>query len=291
MTKLREAFMSDGTTIRYSDEGEGPCIIALHGFPDTRNTWCSLSEALCSRSYRVVVPALRGYVPSSIPANGDYSLFRLANDVRELMDQLGIERATIIGHDWGASAAYAFSALWPDRALAIVTFAIPPLAVFPTGPGEWWTRPHNLYLRLGLLSAWWLRLGRMREVRRLYGLWSPSWLPPSGHIEHVINSLYQPERSRAAVDYYGSDAPPKGTPTIAKPISVPALIVYGSDEPQIRKAAFAKALAVVGSGSRTVMFEGAGHWPHLEQIDRSLEEILAFFDRHDVRCDAQKSSG
>ena len=268
--------MSDGTILRYRDVGSGPLILAVHGFPDTPHTWTDLSAALARAGYRVVAPALRGYAPSDIPERGDYSLHRLATDIRDLLDHLAVERAILIGHDWGASASYAMAAMWPGRIAALVALAIPPLAVFRNGLGERWARPHNLYLGLGALSDWWLRRAGFREVRRLYKRWSPHWPVPDRHLETVVSALEPRERSRAAVDYYRLGKTGQSAEDIAVPLSTPTLMIYGGDEPEPRKAAFTEAVNVTGPGSRAVMIERVGHWPHLEAPKRCLMEIRSF---------------
>ena len=96
--------------------------------------------------YRTVALALRGYAPSEPSAIGDCSLRALADDLVVVLDHFGVERGLVVGHDWGASAAYAAAALRPDRIMRMVTLAIPPFPVLPSGWRERWARPHNVYL-------------------------------------------------------------------------------------------------------------------------------------------------
>ncbi|QPC43095.1 alpha/beta hydrolase [Kaustia mangrovi] len=264
------------TRLAYRELGSGLPIVALHGFPDTYRTWDAMSGALSDDGYRVITVAMRGYAPSDVPSNEDYSLHRLARDVTELLDQLDIDRAVILGHDWGASTAYALAAIAPERVESLIALAIPPLSVFRSGWRERWARPHNIYLRYGRISNWWLRRNNFAEVRRLYDLWSPNWDVPDNHIETVIAALMPPERSRAAVDYYRASERDANAGRIIAPIAAPALMIYGADEPEVRQECFARASNVTGPGSRTVRLDGVGHWPHLEAPDLCLTEIRSF---------------
>jgi pimeloyl-ACP methyl ester carboxylesterase len=106
----------------------GPLALCLHGFPDTAWGWRHLLPELASAGFRAVAPFLRGYAPTSVPADGRYQVGALAADAIALHDALGgDERAVIIGHDWGAMATYAAAAHAPDRWRRVVAAAVPPL--------------------------------------------------------------------------------------------------------------------------------------------------------------------
>ncbi len=104
---------------------DGPLALLFHGFPDTAHTWSDLLPRLAARGLRAVAPFLRGYHPTSIPADGDYSALALGRDVLGLIEALGRAQATVIGHDWGAYASYAAANLAPERVTRLVTAAIP----------------------------------------------------------------------------------------------------------------------------------------------------------------------
>jgi pimeloyl-ACP methyl ester carboxylesterase len=105
----------DGVQLAYREEAAGTLVLLLHGFPDTARTWTRSLSFLADHNFRAVVPFQRGYFPSEIPADGDYSIRRLAADALALIDRLGATKAIIIGHDWGALAAYAAAALAPEK--------------------------------------------------------------------------------------------------------------------------------------------------------------------------------
>ena len=95
---------------------DGPLVLCLHGFPDTRHTFRYLAPHLAAKGHRVVVPSMRGYAPSSISKTNNYQLATVANDANRLHELLGgDERAVIIGHDWGAAATYPATAAEPER--------------------------------------------------------------------------------------------------------------------------------------------------------------------------------
>lgn len=108
----------NGVGIYYRDIGpRAEAVILLHGFPETGDAFASAVAVLGER-YRLIVPDLRGAGLSQRPASG-YEKKTVATDVKELMDQLGIERAHVIGHDIGARVAYAFAVQYPERLLSL----------------------------------------------------------------------------------------------------------------------------------------------------------------------------
>lgn len=108
----------NGVAIYYRDIGpRAEAVILLHGFPETGDAFASAVAALGQR-YRLIVPDLRGAGLSQRSSTG-YEKKTLAIDVKQLMDQLGIPRAHVIGHDIGARVAYAFAVQYPERLLSL----------------------------------------------------------------------------------------------------------------------------------------------------------------------------
>jgi len=93
---------SEGLRFSALAAGKGPLILCLHGFPDNYHSYDQQIPALVDAGFRVVVPMLRGYEPQSQPPDGDYHLNKMVKDVLGWIDQLGAEKAHLVGHDWGA---------------------------------------------------------------------------------------------------------------------------------------------------------------------------------------------
>ena len=113
-------------SVGYAELGpaKGEAVILLHGWPYDINSYAEVAPLLAARSYRVIVPHLRGYGSTRFrsadtPRNGEPAA--LAADVVALMDALKIERATLAGYDWGARSAASVAALWPERVKALVS--------------------------------------------------------------------------------------------------------------------------------------------------------------------------
>ncbi|MFE6051539.1 alpha/beta fold hydrolase [Kitasatospora sp. NPDC056446] len=123
----------NGVRLHLAEQGEGPLVLLLHGFPESWYSWRHQFAPLAAAGYRVVAPDQRGYARSEQPESVDaYSLLHLVGDVTALIGALGEERAVVIGHDWGAPVAWATAALRPDLVRGVAGLSVPPL---PTGPG------------------------------------------------------------------------------------------------------------------------------------------------------------
>lgn len=104
---------ANGLRFAYLEEGSGPLVLILHGFPDTAHTWDYLRPELAKRGFRAVSPFMRGYSPTDVP-DSTIDARVLGEDAVALVKALGEEEAILIGHDWGAVAAYAAVSLNPE---------------------------------------------------------------------------------------------------------------------------------------------------------------------------------
>ncbi|WP_033347946.1 alpha/beta fold hydrolase [Kitasatospora aureofaciens] len=120
----------NGVRLHLAEQGEGPLVLLLHGFPESWYSWRHQFAPLAAAGYRVVAPDQRGYARSSQPADVDkYTLLHLVGDVTALIRALGAERAVVVGHDWGAPVAWATAALRPDLVRGVAGLSVPPLPV------------------------------------------------------------------------------------------------------------------------------------------------------------------
>src|SRR3954454_24619152 len=116
---------SGGVTLDVQVEGDGQPVVLLHGFPDTKRLWSKQVPALVDAGFQVIVPDQRGYGASDKPAYVEaYSIPFLAIDATAILDHLGIERAHVVGHDWGSAVAWATAAFAPDRVDHLVALSV-----------------------------------------------------------------------------------------------------------------------------------------------------------------------
>ncbi len=270
----------NGLELAYLETGSGPLVLMLHGFPDTAHTWQPLMQALAGAGFRAVALFQRGYDPSGMPADGDYSVLTLARDALGLMDALGEETARVIGHDWGASVAYCMANLAPDRVERLVTEAIPHPRVIKPSLKLFRKAPHFILFQTGAYGRWYARRNDLAYIDYLYAYWAPNWADPSANIAQVKQGLRKPGRLEAAIGYYTSlfrDANDRDKQKIYRAkTKVPTLAFAGASDGALDMALFDAAPAAFDGPYRLVTFEQAGHFPHCEQAEDFRREVLAF---------------
>ncbi len=122
VTQVRAGLLDVGCHI--AGPQDGPAVILLHGFPYDIHSYVDVAPLLAQAGYRVIVPYLRGhgstrFLDAATPRSGQQAA--VAQDIVDLMDALGIERALLAGYDWGARTACAVAALWPERVTGVVS--------------------------------------------------------------------------------------------------------------------------------------------------------------------------
>ena len=124
----RRVVKVNGVELSVLDEGTGPLVVLLHGFPEGAYSWRHQIGPLVAAGYRVVAPDQRGYGDSSHPDSIDqYSIMHLVGDIVGLIASTGEKSATVIGHDWGAMVAWNVAAMRPDIVRGVVGLSVPPV--------------------------------------------------------------------------------------------------------------------------------------------------------------------
>ena len=121
---------TNGVRLRTVEAGEpgAPVVVLAHGFPELAYSWRHQIPVLAAAGYHVLAPDQRGYGGSSRPDDvAAYNVADLSADVIGLLDDVGAERAVLIGHDWGAPVVWGSAQLHPDRVAAVVGLSVPPV--------------------------------------------------------------------------------------------------------------------------------------------------------------------
>lgn len=264
-------------------QGEGPLVLCLHGFPDTASGWTETLGKLAAAGFKAVAPALRGYAPSAIPADGDYHPVTLGEDVLALMDAFGAERATLVGHDWGALAAHVASGMAPERVERLVTVAIPHPRVLKPSLKLAWKARHFITFQWKRSAVRKFEKADGAYVDAIYKRWSPTWRFGPQATADVRAGFREPGRIAAALGYYWAfPSSQKGArgetlkAALRVKLPMPALSFCGADDGATDPKHFEAARARYAGAYDWVLVEGAGHFPHREAPDAFHERLLSF---------------
>ncbi|MFZ1176267.1 MAG: alpha/beta fold hydrolase [Mycobacterium sp.] len=272
---------------------DAPIALCLHGFPDTPYGWRKMAPRLVESGWRVVAPFMRGYAPSSIPADGSYHVGALMADALRVRSAAGgTESDVVIGHDWGAASAAGLAAMPDSPFVKAVIMSLPPSAAFRRRGGVADRARLAGHLPRQLLRFWYImyfQLPRLPErsaswvVPRLWRRWSPGYRADED-LRHVDAAIGAPESWRAALGPYRATIrntrPPARYAELHRlwteaPV-LPCLYLHGRDDGCMTPAFTQWVEKVLPLGSEVAIVEHAGHFLQLEQPDKVADLVLAF---------------
>lgn len=303
---------ANGFPFHVVEQGTGQAVLFCHGFPDTAATWRRQMHAVAQAGYRTVALDMRGYGGSYAPAEPDlYSALHTVGDLVGVLDALGIDRAVLVGHDWGADVAQRAAVMRPDRFRAIVTLSIPPsprgnisfygdladrgmsdrfYAFGMMNPGAETdfepaaqTIPSVLYWLSGNPpeGTGWNPSDPARHMLRPAPAAPPAWVDPD-YLHHTIRAFEQ-GGFRGGLNYYRAAQATFDLMSAFRnaPIRQPLLYIWGAEDGLCRlfhpQPPTAEDLRVAAPAIVDVIrLEGVGHWIQHEASDRLNAALLSF---------------
>ena len=266
----------DGDRVAYRVAGKGPVLLLVHGIAGSSVTWRYVMPALAKR-FTVLAPDLLGQGQSDKP-RGEYSLGAHANTLRDLLDALGYQRATVIGQSLGGGVVMQFAYQFPERCERLVL----------VGSGG-----------LGKEVTFYLRILTVPAIETVFPLFCTpllrdagdllaTWLgragvpstPAGQEIWRSYASLADAESRRAffrglhdVIDFSGQAV--SALSRLYRAAQLPTLIVWGAQDPFL-PVSHARAAHRAIPGSRLEIFEGVGHYPHCEAPERFVDVLVDF---------------
>lgn len=256
-------------------DGSGPPVLLLHGFPDSHRLWRNQIPALVRAGFAVVAPDLRGFGDSDRPDEVDaYAMPSILGDVTGMLDQLGIARAHVVGHDWGAAVAWFLASFHPDRVDRLGALSVGHPASFAAAGIE--QREKSWYMLLFQFEG-------IAETALRHDDWRlfREWTREHSELGKWTADLSRPGALRAALNWYRANVNPQALlmeqPQLP-PVQAPSLGVWSTGDAYLTEAQMTGSSAHVASSWQYERIEDASHWIPLDQPDR-LNELLVRFLR------------
>ncbi|GAA4540391.1 alpha/beta hydrolase [Pseudonocardia xishanensis] len=300
---------ADGITLRVTEEGSGPPVVLVHGFPELAYSWRHQLPALAAAGYRAVAPDMRGYGGSSRPERvEDYDILALTGDLVGLLDSLGEERAVFVGHDWGAMVVWNLALLHPERVAAVCGMSVPFTPRSQRPPTEIWREKLGdrfFYIlhfqRPGVADAELAADPALTMRGMLCGLTTGDGTALIGPADGrgVAERLPQPATlpdwlSQAELDHYTAEFARTGftggvnwyrnfdrnselTEALADAhVTMPSLFLAGSADPVLRMNPPDRQARYLDDLRGEILVDGAGHWVQQQRPDEVNAALLEF---------------
>jgi pimeloyl-ACP methyl ester carboxylesterase len=307
---------SNGIRMHLAEQGSGPLVVLLHGFPESWYSWRHQLQALAEAGFHAVAPDQRGYGQTDKPAAAtEYTQLHLDGDVIGILDALGESQAVVIGHDFGAPIAWNTALFRPDRVRGVVGLSVP---YAPRGPVSLLTAMRSVFGD-GFYMAYFQQPGvadaeLARDVpttmRRFLYSASGDAPPPSGDPRPVIppgagmlDILAEPDAlpawlTQTDVDFYVTEFERTGftgglnwyrtidlswelmSPWQGAQVLAPALYIAGDRDLVVHFPGMSQLIPnlrlFVPNLKNTVMLPGCGHWTQQERSAEVNAAIVEF---------------
>jgi pimeloyl-ACP methyl ester carboxylesterase len=306
---------SNGISMHIAEQGVGPLIVLLHGFPECWYSWRHQLSALADAGYRAVAPDQRGFGETDRPENAQsYTVMHTVGDLIGLIDALDAQRAVVVGHDFGSRPAWGAALMRPDRIRGVIGLSVPyvprgprpPIAGLRARLGE---RFYQVYFQEpGPAEREFERDIRTTIRRLLYGLSGdapevPTPIVPDGG--ELLDIFPEPDvlpawLSREDIDVYTREFERTGfvsalnwarnfdrnwelmAPWAGAKVKVPAMYMAGELDHVVRFPGMMDVItnlkAFVPNLIRTIMLTGCGHWTQQERTDEVNAAIIGFLE-------------
>jgi pimeloyl-ACP methyl ester carboxylesterase len=283
--------LPNGLNMRVARPGTGTrLVVMLHGFPESWYSWRHQLRALAS-GFDCVAPEMRGYGETDAPRGvKNYRIEKLVGDVAGLIEALGYQRATVVGHDWGGAVAWATAQIRPDRVERLCVMNCPHLRKFlehvHSNPRQMLRSWYMLFFQLPLLADTLLWARGSALVPRLIRTSAFNKAAFSAEdLAQFRTTFRQPYSATAAVNYYRAlkrrdfllTPPPEHW--LMRKIQAPTLLVWGEHDVALGKE-LTYDMEGLFNGPFTVKYiADSGHWVQQERPEIVNQYLTEFLDQ------------
>ena len=272
-----------GASLHVATAGSGPPLLLLHGWPEYWRTWEPVMRLLQDR-FTLIAPDLRGFGASDKPA-GPWSSQDHASDLLALLDAMGVGRVGVVGHDVGGAVMQPLARQAPDRLSGLFFFdftypGIGPRMGAPDRLREIWYQSFHLMDFAPAL------VGASRESCRIYlgyilRHWSHREDAFDAVLEDWVDTYLQPGNLEGGFAFYKAANADRlgmmrGEAPKLPPIAVPTCVRWAEHDP-LFPPAWTDKLGDTFTDLDLAIFQGVGHFPHMEAPERAAAEIARFF--------------
>lgn len=269
-TAFGRKLLVNGIELQVHDQGQGPVVLLVHGFPDTHTVWREQIPALVAAGYRVIAPDTRGCGGSQLlPHRRDYALRHLVADLRALLDVLGIDRVWLAGHDWGAVIGWQFCIAHPERVERFAALSVGhPNAYASGGVAQKLKGWYAIFFQFPGIAEAALRARDWALFRRTIG--------DDGGMAERIGQLSRPGRLTAGLNYYRANLLALLRANWPR-VRVPVLGVWSDGDRFLTEGQMRDSARWMDAPFRYERIDGVNHWLTYAAAARTNALLLDYF--------------
>lgn len=265
----------DGITLNVIDEGQGPAVLLVHGFPDSSLLWRHQVQALTSAGYRVIAPDNRGFGRSDAPVGVEhYTLDEFADDLVAILDACGVDRAAVVGHDWGAGISWALVDKIDKRASCFVTMSV--------GAPQAYAECDDIRQKEISWYILMLQIEHVAEQMLSAADWKVfrQWARDHAETEHWISDLSREGRLTSMISIYRANVMPMLLSAKQYLSTVPTLGLWSTGDHYLVEEQVIASGRHVQSDWQYEKVQDASHWMMLDRPDHINRLLLNFIGKH-----------
>ncbi|MEM9623489.1 MAG: alpha/beta hydrolase [Pseudomonadota bacterium] len=240
---------------------QGPLVVLLHGFPQTRYTWRAELPALAAAGYRCVAYDQRGYSAGARPqALSAYRPEEMIADVLAIASELGADQFHLVGHDWGGQIAWCTAVLHPERVTTLAVISRPHPAAFLRAmredPAQAARSGHHQKFQ-DAAAADELLANDAAQLRDMFTKWGGV---PAADAQAYLDTLGERDALDAAINWYRAVRETKIDLASLPPVTMPALYVWGTGDETVGRMAAEGTAAMVNGPYQFIQLDDVGHF-------------------------------
>ena len=260
----------NGLNLNVVVEGEGEPIMLLHGFPDSNYVWRDVIPLLVKAGYKVIAPDQRGFGESEAPEGKEnYDMELIAKDAVAILDALGIKKAKLVAHDWGAMVGWLLAGTYPERFESYTAISVGHSKAYASAGFE--QKKKGWYVLFFQLEG-------IAEKAFMAKDWKLFRKTVDNHqeVDHWIKDLSRPGRLSAGMNWYRANLSKLWKADFPR-VKIPVFGIWSTDDVALAEDQMISSAAFVDANWQYERMEGISHWIPVDEPKKLTELILNYY--------------
>ena len=262
----------NGLKLNVLVEGEGEPVMLLHGFPDSNHVWRDVIPLLVKAGYKVIAPDQRGFGESDAPEGKEnYDMDLIAKDAIAILDQLGIQKAKLVAHDWGAMIGWLLAGTYPERFESYIAISVGHSKAYAAAGFE--QKKKGWYVLFFQLKG-------IAEKAFMAKDWALFRKTVNNHpeIDHWIKDLSRPGRLTAGMNWYRANLSKLWKAEFPR-VKIPVLGIWSTGDVALAEDQMINSATFVDATWQYERMEDASHWVPVDEPEQLSNLIINYYQK------------